>query len=84
MTSPQDATRFEAWLGALALRYRSRILAFDEPIADRWGRIMAAHPRVPVEDGQLVATALHHGLTLATRNIGHIAQTGVRNLDPFQ
>src|SRR5258707_9700434 len=68
-TSPSDAAKLEAWLQALALRYRSRILAFDEEAADRWGRIMAAHAAVPVEDGQLAATALCHSLTLATRNI---------------
>jgi hypothetical protein len=40
------------------LRYRSRILPFDEQSADRWGQVMALHPMVPVEDRQLVATAL--------------------------
>jgi predicted nucleic acid-binding protein len=82
-TSPPTADRFETWLQTLALRYRSRILAFDADTADRWGRIMAAHPDVPVEDGQLSATALQHGLTLVTRNVRHIAPTGVDYLDPF-
>ena len=41
------------------------------------------HPTVPVEDGQLVATAFQHRLTFATRNVRHIAQTGVDFLDPF-
>ena len=35
MDSEQDAARIETWLEALALGYRTRILAFDEPIADR-------------------------------------------------
>jgi len=83
ITSPQDAARIEAWFTTLALRYRARILPFDEQSADQWGRVMALHPTVPVEDGQLVATALQHRLTFATRNVGHIAQTGVDFLDPF-
>jgi len=83
MKSEQDATRIESWLDALALNYRARILVFDGPIADRWGRIMAAHPAVPPEDGQLAATALHHGLTLATRNIRDIAVTSVLRFNPF-
>jgi predicted nucleic acid-binding protein len=44
---------------------------------------MAAHPTVPVEDAQLAAQALRHGQTLATRNVGHIARTGVAYIDPF-
>jgi toxin FitB len=82
-THPADAERLEAWLQSLVLQYGSRILAFDAETADRWGRIMAAHPTVPVEDGQLAAQALRHGQTLATRNVGHIARTGVAYFDPF-
>jgi predicted nucleic acid-binding protein len=81
--NPAEAAPFEAWLQTLVLRYRSRILAFDEEAADRWGRIMASHPAVPVEDGQLAATAIRHGLTLVTRNVRHVAPTGVAHLDPF-
>jgi predicted nucleic acid-binding protein len=83
MTSPPDAARLDAWFTTLVLRYRSRILPFDEQSADRWGRVMALHPTVPVEDSQLVATALQHDLTFATRNVRHIAQTGVAFVDPF-
>jgi predicted nucleic acid-binding protein len=78
-----SASRFEQWLQTLRLRYRSRILAFDEEAADLWGRIMAAQRSVPVEDGQLAATALRHKLTLVTRNLRHVAPTGVACLDPF-
>ncbi len=81
--NPAEAAPFEAWLQTLVLRYRSRILAFDEEAADRWGRIMASHPAVPVEDGQLAATAIRHGLTLVTRNVRHVAPMGVAHLDPF-
>jgi len=81
--SLQDAARLEAWFTTLVLRYRSRILSFDEQSADQWGRVMALHPTVPVEDSQLVATALQHDLTFATRNVRHIAQTGVAFVDPF-
>ena len=83
MTSPQDAARLEAWSTTLVLLYRSRILPFDEQSADQWGRVMALHPTVPVEDSQLVATALQHKLTLSTRNIRHISETGVLFVNPF-
>ena len=83
MTNLQDAARLEAWFKTLVLRYRSRILTFDEESADRWGQIMALHPTVPVEDSQLVAAALQHRLTFATRNVRHIIKTGVAFGDPF-
>ena len=80
---PRDATRLEAWLTTLVLHYHSRVLSFDLDTSDRWGRVMALHPGVPVEDSQLVATALQHRLTFATRNVRHIAETGVAFIDPF-
>jgi predicted nucleic acid-binding protein len=83
MTSAANAARLEAWFTTLQLRYRARILAFDENTADRWGRLMALHPTMPLEDCQLVATALQHELTFATRNLRHIATTGVAFVDPF-
>jgi toxin FitB len=83
ITSPQDSARIEAWFTTLVLRYRSRVLSFDAQTADQWGRLMALHPTVPVEDGQLVATALQHRLTFATRNVRHIAPTRVAFVDPF-
>ena len=81
--SPGDAARLDAWLTTLLLHYRSRVLPFDQDSADRWGRVMALHPRVPVEDGQLVATAMQYDLTFATRNVRHVAETGVAFVDPF-
>jgi toxin FitB len=77
------ALRFEKWLQTISLSYAARMLDFDEETSDRWGRIMAAHPSVPVEDGQLAATALRHGLTLVTRNVRDVAPTGVPHLNPF-
>ena len=35
-------------------------------------------------DSLLAATALRHGLTLVTRNVKHIARTGVSYLNPFE
>ncbi len=34
-------------------------------------------------DGLLAATALVHDLTLVTRNLADVAQTGARLLNPF-
>ena len=71
-----DASRrasLETWLDhELVLRFADRILAIDQAVADRWGRIAAqalsAKSALPVIDGLLAATAMRHNLTLVTRN----------------
>lgn len=82
-SSEKAADRLDAWLQSLAMLYRTRTLVFDDAVADRWGRLMANYPSLSAEDGQLAATALHHGLTLVTRNIRDVAPTGVPHLNPF-
>lgn len=81
--------RLESWLQVdLRLRFRDRILPIDEAIADRWGAISAMAAAkgkpVPVVDGILAATALHHNLTFVTRNNSDVAGTGVSTLNPWQ
>ena len=80
--------QLESWLQVdLRSRFRDRILPLDEEIADRWGTIAAlaaAQGRpVPVVDGLLAATALHHNLTLVTRNGSDVAGIGVPTLNPW-
>ena len=38
---------------------------------------------LPLLDGMIAATALLHGLTVATRNIRDFQQAGVKVFDPF-
>ena len=81
--------RLESWLQVdLRSRFRDRILPIDDAIADRWGAISAMAAAkgkpVPVVDGLLAATALHHNLTLVTRNSSDVAGTGVPTLNPWQ
>jgi len=78
-----------AWLdGELAVRFANRILSIDAAVADRWGRLTAraeaAGRRVAVIDGLLAATALHHNLTMVTRNIKDVAATGVPVFNPWR
>ena len=76
------AGTLERWLRTLEVEFDDRILPVDAAVADRWGRLMAERT-VPVIDGLLAATALVHGLILATRNVRHISPTGVSTVDPF-
>lgn len=64
--------RLTAWLEHdLRQWFGNRILAVDAIVAKRWGNLVGRMERsVPAIDSLLAATALVHGLTLATRNIG--------------
>jgi len=81
-------TQIESWLEAgLSVRFAGRILAIDAAIADRWGVLSrAAHLKgtsLPVTDGLLAATALHHNLTLVTRNTRDVSATNVSTFNPW-
>jgi toxin FitB len=81
-------TRLETWLAELRLRFLPRVLPVDEGIAERWGFVAAEAKRrgkaLSVIDGLLAATALHHGLTLVSRNVRDFATLQVAVLDPWQ
>jgi predicted nucleic acid-binding protein len=78
-------TRLEAWLGSdLLMRFAGRILDIDHEIADRWGQLSGVRGyTLPVIDGLLAATAIHHNLTLVTRNTRYVARTGVALFNPW-
>jgi predicted nucleic acid-binding protein len=72
----------------LRLRFQERILTIGEAIAQRSGVLSAAAAKkggpVPVIDGLLAATALHHDLIFVTRNDADISGTGSTTLNPWQ
>ena len=79
----------ETWLDYdLPLRFTDRVLPIDLEIADRWARIVgseaARRSPLPLIDSLLAATALHHDLTLVTRDSGHSLITGVEVFDPWK
>ncbi len=81
-------TRLETWVEVdLQARFAGRILPIDAAVADRWGWITAEAKRrgraLPVIDGLLAATALHHNLALVSRNAGDFAVTPVRVVNPW-
>jgi toxin FitB len=82
-------THLEAWLEIeLQARFAGRIVPIDAAIADRWGLIAAEAKRkgkaLSVIDGLLAATALHHNLTVVSRNIRDFAITHVPALNPWE
>ncbi len=70
---PQRLLRAVAEIAEVALApLRGRVLAFDEPAAEIWGRLMgegeATGQRPTLDDAKIAAIALLHGLTVATSN----------------
>jgi predicted nucleic acid-binding protein len=82
-------SRLEAWLEVeLQARFSGRILPIDEPVADRWG-LLAANAKakgkaLSIIDGLLAATAIHHNLTVVSRNVNDFAPTQVPVVSPWQ
>jgi predicted nucleic acid-binding protein len=76
------AAALDSWLSRLCEAHRDRIIHIDRAIAEEWGRMNVPNP-LPAIDGLLAATAKVTGLTLATRNVRDIAQTGIDFVDPF-
>jgi hypothetical protein len=78
----QRAEALEEWLQELLGVHSDRILPIDEVVAEQWGRFNVSRS-LPVVDSLLAATASVHGLTLVTRNLKDVEQTGVDCLNPF-
>jgi predicted nucleic acid-binding protein len=88
---PQGKRRtfLESWLEVdLQARFSGRILAIDDAVADRWGWLTAEASRggrpLAAIDGLLAATALHHNLTIVSRNVDDFADTQVPILNPWE
>jgi len=82
-------THLETWLEVdLQARFSGRIVSIDSAIADRWGLLASEAKRrgqaLSVIDGLLAATALHHNLTVVSRNARDFTNTQVQVLNPWR
>ena len=83
---PRDARQasgLQAWLDTVNSGFGNRILPIDRAVADEWGRLSAVRT-VPIADAMLAATAIVHGMILATRNESDMAGLGVPVMNPFK
>ena len=81
-------TQLESWIETdLRPRFAGRVLPVTGEIADRWGCLAAEAKRsgrgLSVIDGLVAATAMHHNLTIVSRNSGDFAVTRVPCLNPW-
>ena len=66
---------------------RIHCLPWEAACGLRWAKLLAdlrtAGQAMPIKDSLIAATALVHGLTVATRNIRDFGKAGVKVVDPF-
>ena len=77
--------RLERWFDAGVERLHC--LAWEAETGLRWApllaRLRASGRAMPIKDSFIAATALVHGLVVATRNRAHFEAAGVEIVDPF-
>src|ERR1700684_3195943 len=72
-----------AWMDRHVLpTFSGRILAIDPAVAQRCATLHVPNPRSD-RDALIAATALVHGLTVATRNVADFERTGVGVVNPW-
>jgi predicted nucleic acid-binding protein len=76
------------WLALdLPQRFEHRVIPVDERVALAWGDLMGEAKRrgrgMSSMDGLIAATAVAHGLVLATRNIKDFEGVGINLIDPW-
>ncbi len=76
------ATSLSRWVDHLETEFADRVLDVTQPIARLWGKLAADRTR-PFVDTLLAATAIHHGLTLITRNISDVVDTPASLHNPW-
>lgn len=80
---PGQGRRLRAWLETdVLVAFEGRIVAFDARVSRQCAALHVPDPR-PDRDAVIAATALVHGLTVATRNTRDFANTGVPFVNPW-
>jgi predicted nucleic acid-binding protein len=77
--------RLEEWFQHVVQKITC--IPWTAPTGLRWAALLAELRKsgrpVPVKDSLIAATALLHGLTIVTRNVGDFTKTGAGVLNPF-
>ncbi len=82
---PERAHGYDAWIEQVVAAHGNRIHQVDQEVVECWAALSASAKRtLPPIDSLIAATALVHGLTIATRNARDFADTGVPVFNPFE
>jgi len=88
MPSAPRRLALEQWLANDVIqRFAGRLVALDAAVMLTWGTLYArlelAGRKLPSMDSLIAASALHHGLTLVTRNVTDFEAAGIPLLNPW-
>jgi predicted nucleic acid-binding protein len=76
------AALLESWYASTRQHLGVRVLPIDESVMSIWAKI-SVPDMLPAYDGLIAATALVHGLTVATRNTTDYRHAGVPVINPW-
>lgn len=82
LRNPEGERGISLWIDRIEADYEDRVLEVNRDIARIWGKLSASRTR-PVVDTLIAATAIHHGLTLVTRNVRDVQDIPVVLHDPW-
>jgi predicted nucleic acid-binding protein len=85
LPSGRKRRRLDSWFETVADTIEC--LPWDAAVSRRWARLVVDLKRrgraMPLLDSMIAATALEHGLTVATRNVSDFRKSGVAVVNPF-
>ncbi len=89
MPDSHRKTELLVWMNnGLLQRFSGRMIAIDAPTMLLWGsltaRLEAIGQPMGVMDSLIAASALHHHLVLATRNVSDFRPAGVQIINPWE
>ena len=81
--------KLQRWLDSeLTQRFDRRIIGIDFKVAQKWGEIQAsseiAGVKMPVIDSLIASIGIVYDMTVVTRNIGDMKNSGVRLFNPWE
>jgi hypothetical protein len=79
----RQAAKLQLWLSELKGEYSDYLLPIDSDVSELWGMLLASTDDTNAIDKLIAATAMLYGLSLVTRNVDHVAGTGVVCINPF-
>lgn len=87
LPSGQRQEQISEGIEAIVASYQDRVLPFDQQCSRFYGPVLlsAREAGKPVQapDAMIAATALCHGMKVATRNVDDFAGTGVELINPW-
>lgn len=80
----RQASLLRQWVDTIVRpEFSARTLPIDDAITLRCARLHVPEPR-SYRDALIAATALHHGMSVVTRNVADFAATGVPLINPWE